>query len=780
MFRNYIKTALRNLTRNKGFSAINIAGLAIGIAVFILIGLYVRHELTVDRFHKNLEHIYRLQSEEWVTTPAPTADLLRGQFPEVREIVRFNLNMHPTIVHGEQRYRLSNMVLADTEVFKIFSFNLIQGNPETVLTEPMSLILSQSMAKTVFGDVEPLGNTILYNNQHPFIVTGIMEDLPSNSSFIINAIGSFESLKAITGNPDVLGNFQNWNYYTYLLLQPGTHIQELTGKINTAARNMTGQSQMGEPPTLMLTPFKGAYFDHTFSGDTLRKGNLQFVIIYAIIAVFIVLIACVNFINLTTAHASRRAKEIGVRKVVGSSRNSLIIQFLCESTILSFFGLLLAMGLVELLLPVFNNLIVFELDSAVLFTPSGIALLIGGTILIGILSGMYPAFYLTGFKPVDVLKGKSIRGTGGVHFRRALIIFQFTIAITLIIGTIVIYHQLNYVRTTDYGFSREQILTIWMNQELSHNRDAFRNEVTAHPNVLGFTVSNTQPGYVAMRWRRVLNGEVKQFYTLLADPDYIDVMGLQLIEGRNFSWDIESDREHGYIFNETAVRLLGLDDPLETRFGESGTEGTLIGIVKDFHFATLHTTIEPLALYWLPAWSNLAHIKIASADIPGTIDHIRSVYNNLSPSFTFSYSFVDEAFNRLYRTEERLAQIFFYFSGLAIFIACLGLIGLATFTAEQRTKEIGVRKVLGAGHYSIIFLLSKEFTRWVIVANLIAWPIAYYSMNRWLEGFAYRAEIGISIFLFAAIIAFVIAIVSVSFQAIRASLSNPVDALRYE
>lgn len=659
----------------------------------------------------------------------------------------------------------------------MFTFPVVKGDDATPLKDPFSIVLTESEAQRIFRAEDPIGKIINYDNQKDFTVTAVVKDLPQNSSIHFDALFSFNSLDKVTEENVSWGH---WSSQTYLLFPEEHENKAVEEKIRQFLHEMYatqwGMDQQSIDRTVFsLRPMKDLYFDK-FRGGRFKHGSMQNVYIFTLIAFIILIIACINFINLTTARASIRANEVGVRKVLGSHKNQLIKQFLSESIILSSVATGFACIFVELLKPIFYDLVGKKLEVEFFGSASFISLLIGGAVLIGILSGFYPALYLASFRPVEVLSGKIVKGSKGATYRKALTVFQFTMSVVLIIGTITISRQLGFINNKDLGFDKEHLLWFDMSNSIKNKIDVFRDKLLAYPGIERFSTSSfTKPGIIS-QWDIEKEGKEVRCNVFMTDADYIETMGLKIVEGRNFSWEISSDIGRAFILNETAVRELELDSPI----GEKIRGATLVGVVEDFYFRSLHHEIEPLVLFCNPRACSIVNLRISSGNISETLAHIRGAWEELSPNHPFEYHFLDESFDRLYKAEEEFQKIFFYFSALAIFIACLGLFGLASYMAEQRTKEIGIRKVLGASVSGIVALLSKQFTRWVVLANIFAWPVSYFAMNVWLENFAYRININLWTFLLAGSFALLIALLTVGYQAFKAAASNPVDSLRYE
>lgn len=793
MIHNYLKVFMRNLKKHRGYSLINFTGLTIGISIFILIFLFVQFELGFDKSHENLHRIYRVQGANGSQpSMAPAvANWISRQIPEVEKIVRFKFRHDylakykpQTSSNKEKSLVIRDFGWADASVFEIFTFPFVVGDPKTAFEDPFSLVLTESLAYRIFRDEYPIGKTILINNSHEYRITGIIQDL-RQSHLRFEALASFQTLGKTIGQKE-LDSFDSWNLSTFVLLAENHDTKVISGKITELFKDKI-QELRKTTLNFALMQLKDVYF---FPGGSGNNGNLQLVYVFIAIAVFILLIACVNFVNLSTARASLRAKEVGIKKVVGSSRNRLILQFLSESILFSVFAMVAAFGVAWLFLPEFKRLIMRDLSMDYFANPLIILVFFAGAILLGVFSGFYPSFYLSAFKPASVLKGDKIKGAKSGIFRKVLISSQFAISIVLIVGTFTVFKQMQYVKNKDLGFHKEHIVNMEVDRNLGiRNRKAeFKERLLQHPQIMNVTFSQGRPG-VVYNWEGFeLEGERNGYAIFTVDPDYFDVYGLEIIAGRGFSWDISTDQFQTCLINESAVRNLGLEEPVGTVFHHDDIEGSsfpvkdveVIGVVKDFHYQNFHFDIQPQMFGWNEGWLWMISAKIAATDVPATITHIRNVWKEFSPEFPFEYHFIDALFESQYQNEERLGQIIGYSSILGIFIACLGLFGLASFMAEQRTKEIGIRKILGASILSLVLMLSKEFSKWVIVANIIAWPVAYFAMNKWLQSFAFRTNIGFGIFALSAILALVIAVITVSYQSLRAAYANPIDSLRYE
>lgn len=808
MIKNYFKIAWRNLVNNKVYSVLNILGLAISLSCFILISLYVIDELSYDRFHEKAERIYRINSDitlgESQNLPF-TSDMmgptLKQDYPQVEEFTRiYNSNGSKLLRKGEEFIQENRVAHADSTLFEIFSLPLIAGNPETALKEPRSVVISESAAQKYFGNVNVVGETIETIQGTEYKVTGVMEDIPANSHFIFDFIFSMDN--------DIydFGNFISHNFHTYLLLREGTGPREIEAKFDeyferyvqpmaNQILNIKSKEEFeaaGNRLDYSLFPITKI---HLYSDRTLEirpGGSIQYVYIFSAVALFILLIACINFMNLSTARSAGRAREVGIRKVLGSARNQLIQQFMAEAILMAVLAMILAVAIAYTALPAFNEVSAKTISLDRLLEPDMLILLISLPFLVGLLAGSYPALFLSSFKPVQVLKGKLTMGAKGGTFRNVLVVFQFAASIVLIIGTIVVYQQLDYIQNKNLGFNKDQVIIVDETYVLGPQATTFKNEILELPGVQNGTLSSYLPvsgssrNDITFSKDAVMTAENSfGMQNWRVDHNYINTMGMEILYGRNFSREFSTDSS-AIILNETAALGFGGKDAVgkkvygvtDYQTGEL-TEYKIIGIVKNFHFETLRQNIGPLG-FMLGNNIGLASFKVNAANIPQVLTGIEQKWESMSTGMPFSYRFMDEAFDEMYRTEQRLGNIAFIFAALAIFVACLGLFGLSTFIAEKRIKEIGIRKVLGATVSNIVSMLSKDFLKLVLIAFVIASPIAWYAMNNWLQDFVYRINMSWIYFLLAGFLAVFIAMSTVGYHAIKAALVNPAKNLRTE
>jgi putative ABC transport system permease protein len=802
MFKNYFRIAFRNLWNNKVFSAINVFGLAIGLAVCLLITLFVTDELSYDKYNEKADRIYRINADFLVngsafrekTVPAQLGATLVRDYPQIETATRL-YGMDDILVRkGNETLIEHHSVFADSSVFDVFTLPMITGNPKNALSIPQTMVVAETIAKKYFGSADAaMGKSLQVDNINTYTITGVIQDMPVNSHFHMNFI------RSLAGNPDSYDtNWMSDNFMTYVVVKPGvtrqmleTYLKQVTKKymesslIRLVGSGISDLEKKGGHFLYHAIPVTQIHLYSDLPNELEATGSIKSVYSFIVIAIIILLIACVNFMNLSTARSAGRAKEVGVRKVLGSQRSNLISQFLTESMLTSFIALILAIGVATLLLPYLNDLagkqMRFEIGK-VFF------LLVLAALVVGLLAGSYPAFFLSSFEPVKVLKGKIATGLKGGWLRNSLVVFQFATAIILIVGTLVIYSQITYIRNKKLGYNREQVLVVGNTLSLWTHARTFKNEVLQLPGVEAGSITGSLPTQTSLNTGIYSKdagrseGQVLGLTEWMVDADYIPTFGMQLAAGRNFSPDMPTDTAQAVILNETAVRLLGFTgDPLNKVLYAGRNEVKVVGVVKDFNAGSLKSTIPPVIFRLTESRQNIA-FRISTKDISATIKQIENVYHSMDgmAGQPFVYSFLDDNFNRLYNGEQRTGKLFLVFAFFAILIACLGLFGLVTYAAEQRTKEIGIRKVLGATVAGIVTLLSKDFLKLVLIAFVIASPIAWFIMNRWLQDFAYRISISWWTFALAAFFAIAVTLVTVGFQTIKAALMNPIKSLKTE
>jgi len=798
MIQSYVKIALRNLVKHRAYSFINIFGLAVGLACCILILLFVQDELSYDRHYANADRIYRLteffdmgiREERYPSIPFPVAPAMRAAFPEVESIVRFwkTYKHKPLIRFGEKEFYEDRFFFADSTVFEVFSHQFVRGDPRTALRTPRSVVLTETMARKYFGESDPIGKVLTFDERLQFQIDGVIKDLPSGTHFHYDFIASLlamEEVFTLTGIPTGWMRSWYWNpCYTYFLLPENVSADNLESRFPGFIETHFPENLRGSGIAFGLQPLTDIHLYSNLDEEPEPVSDVGYVYVFSVVALFVLLIACVNFMNLATARSALRAKEVGLRKVLGAYRTQLVRQFLGESLLLSALAALVAMVVVELALPIFNSLTGKELSTDYFASPTLAGLLLLITLVVGLLAGSYPAFVLSRFNPVDAWKGAGRRGPAGVSLRKLLVVSQFTVSIILIIGTVVVLQQMGYIREKKLGFERDQIIFFSLRgTTLKQEHQAFKQALLSNPDILGAAAVSDVPSRPVQVYPFRVEGidERLDLPALFIDPDFLPSMGIDLAEGRNFAPYSSVDSLDAWIVNEAAVRKFGWTEPLGKgfQFGD-GRRGQIVGIVKDFHFASLRQPVNPLVIKMNPFWYEFMVVRVRQGAISPTISFLEETWARFVPERPLVHFFLDEDLDMLYRAEDRLGKVFSSFALLAIVIACLGLFGLAAFTSEQRTKEIGIRKVLGATEQGIVLLFSRDFIKLVLVANLIAWPIAYFVMSRWLEDFAYRIDLSWTVFLAAGAGALLITVVTVSYQAIKAALANPVEALKYE
>ena len=804
MLKNYFKITVRNLRKQFGYTAINIMGLAVGIACCLLIFMYVQHELSYDRYHEKADRIFRVGLDARIgdkdflapISPEPMREALVTDFPEVVAATRFFTFDNVVSVHYDDRSFLEKgFFYADSTVFDVFTFPLLQGDPASALAEPFTVVLTASTAHKYFGEANPLDETLLIEGRD-YRVTGVMEDVPAASHLRFDFLASMGSTQA-TQNTFWASN----NFYTYFVLREGVDHQAFEAKLEELVQHYVGPAVEEALGTTMaehrntggryryfIQPLTDIHLHSNLDYEIAPNSNAAYIYALSAIAVLILLIACINFMNLATARSAGRAREVGIRKTLGSNRGQLIRQFLLEAIVMSLLALVVAILLVQVLLPLFNNIAGTSLTNVYVRDVRFLAGMVGLALLVGVLAGSYPAFFLAAFQPAKVLKGTSHRGSNAL-LRNGLVVFQFAISIALIVCTGVVFNQMSYMQQKNLGFDQEHVVVIERAGTVREQREAFRQHLLRQPGVQAVSYTNNLPtrmvGDNAWRKEGASASEFESLRVIYADDHLIPTLGMELVAGRAFSPDRATDST-ALILNEAAVALMGWEDPIGQQLIQPGLAAdtpdmrfTVIGVVKDFHYESLHEDIDPLAMQ-LSAFGQYWAVRIQPTDIPETVAALEAAWQQFVPEEPFEYSFLNADFDALYGAEQRTSQLFTVFSILAILIACLGLFGLASFLIQQRTKEVGIRKVLGASVPGIVALLSKDFARLVLVAMVIAWPAAYFVARAWLQDFAYRISIPWGLFLIAGLVALAIAFLTVSYQSIKAATADPVQSLRYE
>jgi len=788
MLKNYLKVAFRNLLKSKFYSLINVIGLAVGMAVFLFISIYTRHELSYNKFHANHQSIYEVEIGGELSTAAPLGAEIQAQFPELQAMVRIDANYgggrSPLLVTGTdetlKRTKTENLLFVDQHFFDVFTFKVIHGDPVTALEQPYSMVLTQSLAMQLFGKTDAVGQRIHYigdrssTPEMEMTVTAVVEDASSNSSLQFNGLVSFATLYTFNPNGSPVDkDWGNWGYRTHVQLDP-TNKAAFEEKLNGLwKRASLAKWPDSEPDPLTLVPLAEIPF--------FNNNRRQFITLMQIIGIFVLAIAVINFINLTLARATTRAKEVGIRKVVGSTRQELIRQFLCEALLMSLIVTPVSFVIIELGKPLFYSIIQMEIAFNWIKQPGLILLFMATIFTVGTVAGLYPAVVMSSFKASSILKGELNRGRRRQALRFTLVVFQFIISTALIFSTLVISKQINYLKSKPLGFDQHHIIHCKQSNQINERYDVFKNRLLQDPNILSMTRSNSALAQsLNIGSTAEINGINREFRATTVDPDFLSTMGIELIEGRDFSWEIKSDYYKAMVVNETFVKKFDLKNPIgqEVR-GFLGYTPVIVGVMKDFHNDSFYEPIQPSALIYAN-WNSTINIRVNGENMAQSLKAIEKVWNEISTEFPLEYQFLDETYGKLYQSEEILVRILTSFASMAILIACLGLFGLISYSAQQRTKEIGIRKVLGASAQGLMGLVAREYLLWVTIANAISLPLAAWAMLKWMNNFAYQAPLTAAPFILAGASALVIALVTVSWQAIRSANANPLKALKYE
>lgn len=808
MLKNYLRVALRNLRNNKIYSLINVIGLAVGIGCCVIIVLYVNNELGYDKFNKQADQIYRPVAHifynghtmDFALSPSPLGPALQNDFPQVVSYTRMRNFGMPVMRYGDKVFSEPRFLVVDSAFFDVFTVHFLEGNPKTALTQPNSVVLTETMAKKYFGNADPMGKILNADNKRDWMVTGVIEDWPKDSHFRFDFLGSL-----CTYSDSRSTWWLSNNYYTYLLLRKGTDPSSFQNAVNQDLMKKYFGPQLKTSIGLSADQFTAAGGKWDYSLEPLPSihlyshldyelqpnGDISYIYVFSAIALGILLIACVNFVNLATARSEKRSKEVGIRKTLGSKKSQLVRQFLTESVVLSLLAVVLAIGLVELFLPLFNGISGKEIGLRLFDSLSGIPLLVSLGIAVGLLAGIYPAFYLSSFRPSGALKGETSIKNRKSFLRGALVVFQFVVSIVLFVGTFVIYSQLGYIQDKNLGFDKEQVIVIKRAYDLGTKTGEFKHALLTSSKIVSVSGSTAIPGDQNSDRGYWVGGtsiqHMQDLREMWADYDFLQTYGMSLAGGRYFSTEHAAD-SGAVVVNQQVERVFGIRDLVGRNLMAPGqTESQaetlpVVGVVSNFNFESLHQAIRPLVIRYLAPNSpaQFISVRVKPGSYPSTISFIEDTWRKYAGNEAIDYAFLDQDLARLYIADRRTSEIATSFSVLAIFVACLGLLGLAAFVTERRTKEIGIRKVLGASIPEILSLLTSEFAKWVLLANAIAWPVAYFVMNRWLQNFAYRVNLGVWIFVLAGSAAMVIALVTVVSHTLRAATANPVEALRYE
>ncbi len=799
MFRNYVKVAVRIIWRQKGYAFINISGLALGMACCLLIMLWVFDELGFDRFHENAQTLYEVEQDFFYSgepyrvyvTPYPMGPALKEEIPEIVEQTRNRRLGNVLVNSGEKSFFENDVRAVDPSFLRMFTFPLILGNHETALNEPHSLVVSESIAEKYFGREDPIGKIVTINRDYAFTVMGVFKDVPTNSSLQFDILVNFEITKEMGQYRD---SWSGNSIITLVQLQENASIPEVNRKM-TAVRHRNVAESISDPEALKdfnegqrtqvkVVPLTDVHL-RRYAESHVTSGAVIYVYVFSIIALVVLLIACINFTNLSTARSAGRAKEVGLRKVVGAVRTGLIRQFYSESILQTCLALIIAGLLTASVLPYFNTLIEKNFTLSDLLEMRFIVGMLAIAMITGLLAGSYPALFLSAFRPVKVLKGALTGGSKSARLRKILVIIQFTLSIFLIIGTGIVYQQLRYMRNMKLGYDKDRVIYIPLRGDTVAAYDVLKEELKNKPDIVNVSGSWQWPASTfANSGGADWEGKDPEFALVVGfnwvDFDYVETMKIELAEGRSFSKRFSTDTSGAFLINEAFQSIMGKVSAVNERLNFWGMDGKIIGVMKDYHFRSLHNEIEPLAISVNTDVIRYGIIRLASGDISSSVQTVQTTWERVMPNYPFEYDFLDEAVESQYDDEETIQALLELFTILAVLIACLGLFGLASFTAEQRAKEIGIRKVLGASIPGIMFLLSREFTKWVLISNIVAWPMAYYFLNNWLQNFAYRMNPGLGIFVFSGLMAFGVALVTVSYQSIKIAKTNPADTLHAE
>jgi putative ABC transport system permease protein len=794
MIWNYLAVALRGMARHKSSTAINLLGLSVGITACLLMTLFVLDELSYDRFHRDTQNLYRITNQtssgrEWACMQGPVAYDMFETVPDV-SYARIWPQYDQVVAAGNERRLTSDVYFTDPGFFDVFTFPVLQGDATSALAGTHRAVLTRSMAKRLFGDRNPIGETVQYNERYEWTITGIIDDVPRNSHLKFDILATFESADRFT---KIRTGRSGNNVYQYVRFSNAYTPSQFT--VQAAA--YVAEAYKGSQRRFLLQPVSDIHLYSHLEKELSPNSSIDYVFIFGGSALFILLIACINFVNLTTAQSSRRAREIGLRKVVGAHRHRLILQFLSESVFLAFVATVLSIALSDLLLPLLNELAGKTLSLGVIGNGATILILLSLVALVGATAGMYPALYLSSFEPVQVLSGSGSHASGRSRLRSTLVVTQLAISITLMIVTIVVFAQLEYMQTRNMGFQGEQVVVLQTNDSIRPTSlRTLKSGFQTSPDVLSVSSVSGLPGY-RIGWGKArlmedsevpLGDDIHSVRNFMCDSDAVEALGLEIVEGRAFSVEEDESAQFAFILNETAAKRFGWENPVGSLIKSNGRwVGRVVGIVKDFSYASLHEKIDPLCLVYHHKWrgynragSGFLAVRMTGNDVNATVSHLRSVWDQVYPGHDLTYSFLDEKFARLHQYEQRMGDVMAVFSCVSIFVACLGLLGLASHAAIQRSQEIGVRKALGATSQGIVTMLAREYAMLILISNCLAWPVAYFGMVKWLESFAFRAELSAEAFLLSGLLAGLLAVSTVAYHGIRQSLANPVDVLRYE
>jgi putative ABC transport system permease protein len=787
MIRNFFTVAIRNFLRQKFYSFINLFGLASGLTCALFIFLWVNDELSKDKFHNDSDRIFQVVSNltlnegetlTWPITPGPLAELIQDNFPEVEMAVR-TMNSGNQLFQYKDNSFLENGFYADTEFFNLFTFKVLRGTPNADSANISAISISDRLAKKLFGAEDAIGKTVKVNNQTDYTIAAVYEYPGTESSLKFDFI---LPMQIYIKNRGQEFNWGNYDHPLYIKLSDAAKVEDTMNKINAESQKAVKASGGDGGGFYYLQPFTDFYLNSQYENGKPVGGRIKYVQIFSVVAVFILAIACINFMNMATAKAATRSKEVGVRKVVGAQRKSLILQFIAESTFLSLIAMIVAIGIVFLLLPLFNSLVAKEM-SLNLSDPKFVVTAITIVLVTGLLAGSYPAFYLSSYQPAHVLKGGSSHAVSGTSLRKALVVFQFALTVILIASSLVVYNQIEFIRKKNIGYDRQSLLNFSARGKLFNSFESFKNEAMQFPGISHIGKSNStlvqvenQNGSVS--WQGKDPNASIFFRTVVVDYDFIETMGLKVVEGRSFKKDFQDTAS--FIISKRAAEVMGMDDPIGQQITQWGSNGTIVGVIEDFHSRSMHEPIDPIVLMCRPAWTGNIFVRFDATKTQETIDHLSVLYKKYNPEYPFSYSFVEDDFERLYNNEKVTGSLALGFTVMAIIISGLGLLGLAAYTAERKRKEISIRKTLGASVSGIVSMMSKDFIMLSLIAALIGCPIAYLLMEKFLEGYAYHTTPGWQLFVITAVAVLGMSLITVVFQVTKAAIANPVDALRNE
>jgi putative ABC transport system permease protein len=798
MLKNLFTIALRNILKDKTYSAINILGLTIGITCSMFLFLYILDELSYDRYHKNADNVYRIVSNikepdnafTWAVAQIPLAEELRDNYPEVENAVRFFQTGRTLYKNGDKQFYEEDFYLADSTVFDMFSYEFVKGDQATALDQPFSIVLTETIARKYFGEADPLGQALQNQRNEEFKITGVIQDVPNNSHF------RFDALISRNTRPQNQGGWGGFGVFTYIQLPAGYDLSKMYVSLDTIVKQRVNPifEQYGISVKYELQRITDIHLYSKIQDEAEAGGDISYIYIFGVVAAFMLIIACINYMNLATARSANRAKEVGIRKVMGSQRTQLVVQFITESVVISLIALVVSLVLIYVLLPSFNSLSSKEMPFSYILQTPVILSLLGVVVFAGIVGGSYPAFYLSGFNPVNVLKGKLSSRGGSVLFRKSLVVAQFAISIFMLISTLIVFDQLSFLRNKDLGFDKKQVIRIDLSgRELRQKANVLAEKLKQNKEVELVGLADASPGEgIGKLLIQVEDNEgkldEKGVDLFGANFEFIKTLGMEIVQGRDFSRDVASDTTFAVLVNEAMVKRMAWDNPLGKKFVFKGAgpdntdiEKHVVGVVKDYHQNSLYDAIEPLMIV-LNDDNNYIFVRTREGNIRESLTGLEKVWKEVNPNNPFEYQFLDQDFDSQYRADEKRSQIFTAFSGLTIAIACLGLLGLAAFTTEQRTKEIGVRKVIGASVNSLVFLVSKEFFLLVGIGMVLAFPAAWYFTDSWLQNFAYRIELEGEwlTFIVSSLLAFAITMITVGYHVLRAAVANPVKSLRDE